>query len=135
MNEFSKGKPQNSRLNSDEKESLYDAVAQEIISSIYQQTVATPFSILSCVVTSHDSAIEEGVLRQGFHVFLDYLSCLGCNLSSSLMDEQKAFDEAYALIRSKHIVSVDEPENDKDSTLLNAEGEKRIHLEYYRTPS
>ncbi|HNY65326.1 MAG TPA: 1-acyl-sn-glycerol-3-phosphate acyltransferase [Deltaproteobacteria bacterium] len=132
MNEFMKGKSSYSRMNSEQKEELYDAVAQEIISSIYQQTVATPFSLLSCVVTSYDSALEETALKQGFTVFLDYLKYFGCNRSASLDDEEKAFDEAYALLKSKHLVAVDEPETEGDATLLTTEGEKRIHLEYYK---
>ena len=132
MNEFMKGRPAYSRMDADQKELLYDSVAQAIISAIYQQTVATPFSILSCVVTSFDSALEETTLRQGFSVFLDYLKYCGCNRSSSLDDEDKAFSEAYALLKSKRLVTVDEPEAEGDSCLLNAEGEKRIHLEYYK---
>ncbi len=132
MNEFMKGRPAYSRMDTDQKELLYDSVAQAIISAIYQQTVATPFSILSCVVTSFDSALEETTLRQGFSVFLDYLKYCGCNRSSSLDDEDKAFSEAYALLKSKRLVTVDEPEAEGDSCLLNAEGEKRIHLEYYK---
>lgn len=132
MNDFMKGKQSYSRMDSNQKENLYDTVAQEIISSIYKQTVATPFSILSCVLTSHDSAIEEHVLREGFHIFRDYLSYLGCNMASSLADEQKSFDEAYSLLKAKHLVSIDEPDNEEDATLLNSVGEKRIHLEYYK---
>jgi glycerol-3-phosphate O-acyltransferase len=132
MNEFMKGKPSYSRMDRNQKEQLYDSVAQEIISAIYQQTVATPFSLLSCVVTSYDSALDETSLRQGFTVFLDYLKYFGCNRSASLDDEEKAFDEAYALLKSKHLVTVDEPESEGDTCLLNAEGEKRIHLEYYK---
>jgi glycerol-3-phosphate O-acyltransferase len=119
-------------MDSGQKDDLYDAVASEIVSAIYQETVATPFSILSCVVTSNVSAIEEDVLRRGFHTFLDYLSHLGCNLSATLSDEQAAFEEAYALIKSKKLVNLDMPDNEEDPTLLTAEGENRIHLEYYK---
>jgi glycerol-3-phosphate O-acyltransferase len=132
MNEFMKDKSTYSRMNEDQKEELYDSVAQSIISAIYQQTVATPFSILSCVVTSHDSGVEETSLKQGFTMFLDYLKYLGCNRSAALDDEAKAFEEAYALLKSKHLVNVDEPETEGDTCLLTAEGEKRIHLEYYK---
>jgi glycerol-3-phosphate O-acyltransferase len=132
MNEFMKDKASYSRMDADQKEALYDSVAQSIISAIYQQTVATPFSILSCVVTSHDSGVEETSLRQGFTTFLDYLKYLGCNRSAALDDETKAFDEAYALLKSKHLVTIDEPESEGDTSLLTAEGEKRIHLEYYK---
>lgn len=132
MNDFMKGKISYSKMDSDEKEELYETVAGEIISSIYQQTVVTPFSILSCVITSYDSAIEENVLREGFHTFLDYLTYLGCNRSGALIDEQKAFDEAYALLKTKHLITLDEPDSEEESVLLHAEGEKRIHLEYYK---
>ncbi len=132
MNDFMRGRQPYSRMDSNQKEKLYDTVAQEIISSIYQQTVVTPFSLLSCVLTSYDSAIEEHVLREGFHIFRDYLSFLGCNMSSSLSDEQKAFDEAYSLLKTKHLVSIDEADGEEDASLLNTEGEKRIHLEYYK---
>jgi len=132
LNEFMKGRTSYSRMDSSQKEDLYDVVANEIISAIYRETVATPFSILSCVVTSNVSAIEEDALRKGFHTFLDYLSYLGCNLSVTLSDEQAAFEEAYALLKSKKLVNLDMPDNEEDPTLLTAEGENRIHLEYYK---
>jgi glycerol-3-phosphate O-acyltransferase len=132
LNDFMKTRPSYSRMDSGQKEDLYDTVASTIISSIYQQTVATPISILSCVITSHDSAIEEDVLRKGFHTFRDYLSFLGCNMSSNLADEQSAFDEAYALIRSKKLITLDVADQAGDSNLLVSEGEDRIHLEYYK---
>jgi len=132
MNEFMKGKTSYSRMDSDQKDELYERVAGEIISSIYRQTVATPFSIISCVATSYDSAIEENILREGFHIFLDYLAYLGCNMSESLYDEQSAFEEAYSLLKSKRLITIDEPDNEEDAVLLHAEGENRIHLEYYK---
>jgi glycerol-3-phosphate O-acyltransferase len=119
-------------MDSDQKDELYERVADEIISSIYRQTVATPFSILSCVITSYHSAIEENILREGFHTFLDYLAYLECNTSESLHDEQSAFDEAYSLLKSKRLITIDEPDNVEEARLLHAEGENRIHLEYYK---
>ncbi|MDT8273549.1 MAG: 1-acyl-sn-glycerol-3-phosphate acyltransferase, partial [Desulfomonilia bacterium] len=44
LNEYMKGKPTYSRMKPEQRESLYDDMAQEIISNIYKQTVATPFS-------------------------------------------------------------------------------------------
>lgn len=132
MNEFMKGRTSYSRMDSDQKDELYERVADEIISSIYRQTVATPFSILSCVITSYHSAIEENILREGFHTFLDYLAYLECNTSESLHDEQSAFDEAYSLLKSKRLITIDEPDNVEEARLLHAEGENRIHLEYYK---
>lgn len=132
LNEFMKHRTPYSKMDSGQKEELYDAVAGRIIASIYQQTVATPFAVLSCVITSHASAVEEDALRAGFHTFLDYLCFLGCNLSPKLADERAAFDEAYALLRSKKLVTLDMAEQEDDTNLLVAEGEDRIHLEYYK---
>lgn len=132
LNEFMKGRGSYSQMDSEQKEGFYEEVARKIVSSIYQQTVATPYSILSCVIASSISAIEEDALRKGYHLFTDYLSFLDCNLSSSLSDEQAAFEEAYALIRSKKLVTLDVAEQEGDANLLIAEGENRIHLEYYK---
>ncbi|HPA85975.1 MAG TPA: 1-acyl-sn-glycerol-3-phosphate acyltransferase, partial [Deltaproteobacteria bacterium] len=51
LNEFMKHRTSYSKMDSGQKEELYDAVAGRIIASIYQQTVATPFAVLSCVIT------------------------------------------------------------------------------------
>ncbi len=132
LNAFMKGKTLYSQMDSTEKDDLYDVFAQQIIGSIYQQTVATPFSILSCVVTSQTSAIEEQALRRGFHLFVDYLKHLGCNLASSLSNEEEAFNDSYALLKEKKLVTIDEGENEEDPNLVGSEAENRIHLEYYK---
>ena len=132
LNSFMKGKTLFSQMDSDQKEDLYEVFAKKIISSIYQQTVATPFSILSCVLTSNTSAMEEQAVQEGFHLFADYLGYLQCNLASSLSSLDDAYTEAFALLKEKKIVSIDEGETDDDPNLVIAEGEERIHLEYYK---
>jgi glycerol-3-phosphate O-acyltransferase len=132
LNEFMKGKTSYSQMDTIQKEDLYDIFAQEIIGSIYQQTVATPFSILSCVVTSHTSATEEQTIQEGFQLFVDYLKYFGCNLASSLSNEVEAYNEAYAIMKEKKLITIDEGESDEDPNLIIAEGENRIHLEYYK---
>jgi len=132
LNRFMEGNSSYSKMNTDEKEGLYDVLAQQIISSIYQQTVATPFSILSCVVSSHVSAIEEETVKEGFHIFSDYLRYLECNLASSLSAEDEAFADAFALIKEKKLITIDEGSSDEDPNLISAEAENRIHLEYYK---
>ena len=132
LNTFMKENSSYSRMDPDQKEGFYDVLAQEIISSIYQQTVATPFSILSCVLSSHASAIEEETVKDGFHIFVDYLKFLECNFASSLLSEDEAFAEAFALIKEKKLITVDEGESDEDPNLVIAEAENRIHLEYYK---
>jgi len=53
-------------------------------------------------------------------------------MSESLHDEQNAFGEAYSLLKSKRLITIDEPENEEEAVLIHAEGENRIHLEYYK---
>lgn len=132
LNSFMKGKTLFSHMDSDQRETLYDVFAKKIISSIYQQTVATPFSIMSCVMTSQASAMEEHALLEGFRLFTDHLAYLQCNLASSLSNLDDAYTEAFALLKEKKLVSIDEGENDDDPNLVIAEGEARIHLEYYK---
>ena len=132
LNTFMKEKSSHSKIDTDDENGLYDVFAQQIISSIYKQTVATPFSILSCVVTSHASAIEEKTIKEGFHIFVDYLRYLECNLASSLSPEDEAFADAFALIKEKKLITIDEGGLDGDPNLVIAEAENRIHLEYYK---
>lgn len=121
-----------SRMDQEQKEHVYDDMANRIISSIYQQTVATPMSIMSCVLLSSGGAMEEGSLKKGFHVFLEYLKFLGCNLSSTMSNEDEAFSDALGLMKSKGLVSIDEGESEADPNLVVVENEDRIHLEYYK---
>ena len=132
LNTFMKSKALHAKIDTDQKDVFHDVLAREIISSIYQQTVATPFSILSCVVSSHASAIEEETVKEGFHIFVDYLKFLDCNLASSLTPEDEAFADAFALLKEKKLITIDEGESDEDPNLVIAEGENRIHLEYYK---
>ncbi|HHO75355.1 MAG TPA: hypothetical protein ENN05_02870 [Deltaproteobacteria bacterium] len=132
LNSFMKDKTLFSHMDTDQRENLYDVFAKKIISSIYEQTVATPFSILSCVLTSRSSAMEEQAIREGFMLFVDYLRYLTCNLASSLSNADGAYTDAFALLKEKKLVSIDAGENDDDLNLVITEGEARIHLEYYK---
>lgn len=132
LNSYMKKKPLNARMETDHKNTPCDVLAQNIISSIYRQTVATPFSILSCVVSSHSSPAEESAIKDGFHIFTDYLKFLQCNLSSSMDNEDDAFSEAYSLLKEKKLISIDDGETGEGPSLVSSEGENRIHLEYYK---
>jgi len=121
-----------SDMDSGQKESLYDKVADTIIQSIYQQTVATPFAVMSCVLLSSGGAMEEQALKKGFHVFLEYLKRLGCNLASSLSNEDEAFRDVLAILKVKGLVSIDAGTSESDPNLVMVEDENRIHLEYYK---
>ncbi len=121
-----------SQMDTGQKDGVYDDVANRIISAIYQQTVATPMTLMSSVLLSQGGAIEEAVARQGFHIFLEYLAYLGCNISSTLNNEDEAFVEALALMKTKGLVTIDAGETVADSNLVVVENEDRIHLEYYK---
>jgi glycerol-3-phosphate O-acyltransferase len=121
-----------SDMDPEQKESLYDKVADTIIQSIYQQTVATPFAVMSCVLLSSGDAMEEQALKRGFHFFLEYLKRLGCNLASSLSNEDEAFRDVLAILKDKGLVSIDAGTSENDPNLVMVEDENRIHLEYYK---
>jgi glycerol-3-phosphate O-acyltransferase len=132
LNEYIGHKSSYSKMDSVRKDHFYDEVAREIISSIYQQTVATPFSLISCVLMGSASAMEEESLNKGFLIFLSYLRHLGYNLSATLSNDDEAFKEAMALLKNKGLVSIDEGQNEADPNLVVVENEDRIHLEYYK---
>ncbi len=132
LNEYMKGKTSYSEMDSSHKELFYEKVAREIISAIYQQTVATPFSLIACVLMGSASAMEEDTLKKGFQTFLAYLKHLGYNLSSTLAKDEEAFREAFALLKIKGLVTIDEGQGQGDQNLVVVESEERIHLEYYK---
>jgi glycerol-3-phosphate O-acyltransferase len=132
LNRYMQDKAPYSQLNLEQKEGIYDDMADRIISAIYQQTVATPMALMSCVLLSSGGAAEEETLKRGFHVALEYLKHLGCNLSSTLTDEEEAFRDSLALMKIKGLLTIDEGESDADPNLIMVEDEDRIHLEYYK---
>ncbi|HPI93570.1 MAG TPA: 1-acyl-sn-glycerol-3-phosphate acyltransferase [Deltaproteobacteria bacterium] len=132
LNGYMQTKAAYSRMDAEQKERVYDDVADRIISSIYEQTVATPFALLSCVLLSAEDAMEEEALKKGFHVFLEYLKHLGCNLSSTLAVEDESFRDALAIMKSKGLVAIDEGSTEAETNLVMVEDEDRIHLEYYK---
>jgi glycerol-3-phosphate O-acyltransferase len=131
MNEFMQHRSAYSQMDAPRREQLYDDVADRIISEIYQQTVATPFSLMSCVLMASSSAMEEGALKKGFFTFLAYLRHMGYNLSSTL-DNEEAFRESLLLLKSKGLVAIDEGRAEGEPDLVAVENENRIHLEYYK---
>ncbi|MGC9324584.1 MAG: 1-acyl-sn-glycerol-3-phosphate acyltransferase [Desulfomonilia bacterium] len=131
LNEYMKGKTY-SKMKDQQREALFDDVAREIISKIYQQTVATPFSLLACVLTSSTSALEEMDLKKGFETFLKYLKHFEYNLAFSFSDEEEAFRDAFENLKTKGLVSIDEGETEDDPDLISVQNENRIHLEYYK---
>ncbi len=132
LNHYMKGKGSFSEKDPAQRQDLYNDFAQEIINAIYAQTVATPLSILSCVLISRTAAREEGTARSIFHQYVNYLRVMGYNLASSLQDESKAFDEALKQLLDKNLVMLDEGEGPDDPNLLVVEPDNRIHLEYYK---
>jgi glycerol-3-phosphate O-acyltransferase len=132
LNRYMQDKAPYSQLNLEQKEGIYDDMADRIISAIYQQTVATPMALMSCVLLSSGGAAEEETLKRGFHVALEYLKYLGCNFSSTLTNEEEAFRDSLALMKIKGLLTIDEGESDADPNLIMVEDEDRIHLEYYK---
>lgn len=131
LNEYMKGRPTYHELSEDGRHELYNSIGQEIIDEIYQQTVATPMSVLACVLMSHTSGLETGFARSIFDLHSDYLDALGYNLAASFHDRVLAFDDTLTTLKDKGLVSIDEGEND-DQDLIVVDQEKRIHLEYYK---
>ena len=132
LNEYMKNQASYSDMNAERKDSLYDDVARMIISAIYEQTVATPFALISCVLMSSSAAMEEETVKKGFYTFMAYLRNQGCNLSSTLANEEDAFTEVFALLRNKGLITIDEGETEGDPNLVVVDNEDRIHLEYYK---
>lgn len=130
MNQYMRGRHAYSRMDEDEREDLYDALAQEIIGAIYRQTVVTPFAVLASVFMSRTSAMEEHETRMMFSIFVDYLKAIGYNAASSLSDVEKAFNETIAQYRERGLVSVEEGEDEPN--LYVVDNEDRINLEYYK---
>lgn len=132
LNEYMEGKSAYSQMDSEQKEGIYDNVADEIISAIYSQTVATPFALMSCVLMSTSASMEEDFLKKCFHMYLEYLRFIGCNLSATLASEDEAFRDALALLKSKGLITIEEAALEGEPNLITVEGEDRIHLEYYK---
>ena len=132
LNEYMVQRSAYSEMDSAQKEGVNDNVADEIIQAIYEQTVATPFAIMSCVLMSTASSLEEKTLKKGFHIYLDYLKHLGCNLSATLASEEEAFRDALTLMKAKGLITIDEAAGESESNLITVDSEDRIHLEYYK---
>jgi glycerol-3-phosphate O-acyltransferase len=132
LNEYMVQRSAYSEMDSSQKEGVNDNVADEIIQAIYEQTVATPFAIMSCVLMSSASSLEEKTLKKGFHIYLDYLKHLGCNLSATLASEEEVFQDALTLMKAKGLITIDEAAGESESNLITVESEDRIHLEYYK---
>ncbi|HOJ14050.1 MAG TPA: 1-acyl-sn-glycerol-3-phosphate acyltransferase, partial [Deltaproteobacteria bacterium] len=132
LEEYMMSRPGASGMSPDQKEELYEDVATRIISAIYRQTVVTPVSLMSCVLLSLGRALDEAELKEGFHVFLEYLKFQGCSLSSTLANEDSAYKEAIELLEGKGLLTLDAGESNSEPGLAYVENEDRIHLEYYK---
>jgi len=132
LDEYMMSRPGASGMSPDQKEELYEDVATRIISAIYRQTVVTPVSLMSCVLLSLGRALDEAELKEGFHVFLEYLKFQGCSLSSTLANEDSAYKEAIELLEGKGLLTLDAGESNSEPGLAYVENEDRIHLEYYK---
>ncbi|MEA3222992.1 MAG: 1-acyl-sn-glycerol-3-phosphate acyltransferase [Thermodesulfobacteriota bacterium] len=132
LNEYMKDKPLYSKMGQEEKKALYDSLARAIIESIYRQTVVTPFAILCSVLISQIAAMEEDSVRKTFHLYADYLRFLGYHMASSLDDADKAFDDAFNLIKERRLITVDEGETPGNPNLITVKDDDRITLEYYK---
>ena len=130
MNQYMKGHATYSRMNENEREQLYDGLAQDLVGAIYNETVITPFALLACVFMAKTSAIEEHEAREMYQVFLDYLKALGYTLASSFNDEGKAFDDAIKQYKDRNLLAIEPGEDEPD--LFVVDNEDRIALEYYK---
>jgi glycerol-3-phosphate O-acyltransferase len=132
MTEYMRSATGLSRMTPEEKDRMYEEMAQTIISAIYRQTVATPISVMSCVLLSLGRALDEHEVRTGFHLFLEYLKHQGCSLSSTLSNEDMAFKDAVAVLQRKGILTIDPAASPGEPDLMVVRNEDRIHLEYYK---
>ncbi|MEA2102232.1 MAG: 1-acyl-sn-glycerol-3-phosphate acyltransferase [Thermodesulfobacteriota bacterium] len=132
MNKYMHNQPSYSGLGQEDKRLFDNRFAKKIISDIYEQTVVTPFSILSSVLMSRTSAIDEKTVQETFNTYLDYISSMGYNMASSFNDSESPFNEALARVLSKGFASIDQGEDEQDPNLIVVDPENRIHLEYYK---
>ncbi|MCD6569553.1 MAG: 1-acyl-sn-glycerol-3-phosphate acyltransferase [Deltaproteobacteria bacterium] len=132
LNEYMKDRPLYSNMGGQDRNILYESLARDIIESIYRQTVVTPFAILCSVLISQMAGMEEDLARKTFHLCAHYLRFLGYHMASSLDDADKAFDDAFNLIKERRLIIIDEGETPGDPKLITVEDDNRITLEYYK---
>jgi glycerol-3-phosphate O-acyltransferase len=105
-------------------------LAWEILGSINDKTVVTSTSVLAAALMSRKGAIDETDAINLFKIYNDYMRSLKYDISDSLIDMDKAFIEAAALLQGRGLVSIDKSED--EPAIYEVDNESRIHMAYYK---
>ncbi len=130
MNAWMKQHPPYSHMEQAERQQLYDDLADDLIDSIYKETVATPLTLLSSILISRPYALDADLVKEAFILFATFLKESGCNMASSLDDFEKGFNDTVKVVVDKGLMQIDREEDSPD--IFTVDDDKRINLEYYK---
>ncbi|MFA5322785.1 MAG: 1-acyl-sn-glycerol-3-phosphate acyltransferase [Smithella sp.] len=121
----------------DERQSLYRKIGYEIVLEINKVSVVTPFSLVACVILSHDRrGMSYNELLDILNVFYEYLSVKNVKFAETFAHHDKAITDALnKFVQSGFIAKIEAEEDEAEEmqeTVYTLKEEKRLNLEYYK---
>ncbi|MEN6374463.1 MAG: 1-acyl-sn-glycerol-3-phosphate acyltransferase [Smithella sp.] len=126
-----------SRMNLEERQSLYRKIGYEIVLEINKVSIVTPFSMVACGLLSHDRrGISHEDLTDVLNEFYEYLFTKEIKFAVTFANQKRAIADALNIFASSGIISKIEAEEDEveemQEVVYSLEDDKRLNLEYYK---
>jgi glycerol-3-phosphate O-acyltransferase len=121
----------------EERQSLYRKIGYEIVLSINNVSVVTPFSMVASGILSHDRrGISYEDLTDVLSEFYEYLFTKKVKFAATFAYREKAIADALNIFAQLGIISKIEAEEDEveemQEVVYSLEDSKRLNLEYYK---
>ncbi len=122
-------------LNKEQHRILYHEIARQLIWSINQVTVITPFSLVAAaILCSAERGFSKENLIQRMQIFLKYLRHKEVQIASTLDRFDAGIEETLANYHADKCITrlEDYPEDQDDEVIYSVESSRRLNLEYYK---
>jgi glycerol-3-phosphate O-acyltransferase len=121
----------------DERQSLYRKIGYELVLEINKVSVITPFSLVACVILSHDRrGISHNDLMGILNEFYEYLQVRKVKFAETFSNHEKAIIDALNIFVQSGFIDKIEAEEDEDEEMQEVvytlKEEKRLNIEYYK---
>jgi len=121
----------------EERQSLYRKIGYELVLEINNVSVVTPFSLVACVILSHDRrGISHNDLMGILNEFYEYLQVRKVKFAETFSNHEKAINDALNIFVQSGFIDKIEAEEDEDEEMQEVvytlKEEKRLNIEYYK---
>jgi glycerol-3-phosphate O-acyltransferase len=121
----------------EERQSLYRKIGYEIVLEINKVSVVTPFSLVACVILSHDRrGISYNDLLYVLNEFYEYLTVKKVKFAETFVHRDKAIIDALnKFVQAGYIEKIEAEEDEEEEmqeVVYSLKEERRLNLEYYK---